>query len=189
DPELERYRDLFAYFGEEAEVSAGPEFGELILRRLGLPVDGAGGDLAGDRAAEPVDGAGDRGTNREPGDLAGDRGTIGRPGGLAADELAGPARVVSLSRKAFRSGVVAAAAAIVVVFAGLFLLQPNPGDNRLAGATPVNPVISSGSQQVRDTYNDPEQALAAVRQALLVVSSQLNESRRQVMGQIARDEK
>ena len=35
-PELAPYRDLFAYFGQEAQVTAGPDFGTRILERVGL---------------------------------------------------------------------------------------------------------------------------------------------------------
>lgn len=137
DAELEPYRELFAYFGEEAEVSAGPDFGDRILRHLGLPVEEGAGAPA--------------------------------------------APVVSLRRRPFGWGVVAAAAAIVVVFAALFLMTPTQGPDRLAGTTPATRSAADAAQ-VKDTYDDPEKALAAVRQALMVASRNLNESRRQLVG-------
>ena len=149
DAELEPYRDLFAYFNEEAAVSAGPDFGDRILRHLGLPADGEMGDFAdsGDGVSAPV---------------------------------------VGLPRRGFGLGLVAAAAAIGVIFAGLFLLTPRDGSNRLAETTQITRVgvMRDGpdaGDQVKDTYDDPEKALAAVRRALLVASTHLNESRRQLV--------
>lgn len=124
DNELLPYRDLFAYYAEEARVSAGPDFGERILRHLGIPADGQ------------------------------------------------PATVQRVH--SFRWGLVAAAAAIVLVVGSVFLLQP--GDERETSAGPAE--IAS----VRDTYDDPQQALAAVRHALLIASTQLNKGRQQIIG-------
>jgi len=154
DSELEPYRHLFAYFGEEATVSAGPDFGDRILRHLGLPADG---EAAGSAAA-PV---------------------ISR-GGVSTDDTSAP--VVALPRRGFGLGIVAAAAVIAVIFAGLFLLTPRDGTNRLATATPAARVLPNAGDQVKDTYDDPEKALAAVRHALLVASNHLNQSRRQLVG-------
>jgi hypothetical protein len=137
------YGELFAYFGEEARVSAGPDFGDRILQRLGLPLDGAS-------AASAV-----------------------------------PARY-------FRLAVFAAAAAILVVVAGVFLLKSTGGPAVLAttqnagrmapGAAETPGGRSSDRARVTDTYDDPQQALAAVRHALLVASHHLNQGRRQLTG-------
>ena len=116
DPELEGYRALFAYYDEEVQVSAGAEFGERILERLGI-------------AETPV--------------------------------------------RAFRWGIFAAAAAIVLVVGSVFLLGPRDGERAAIVATTQTHVV-------RDTYDDPEQALAAVRHALLVASAQLNKGREKV---------
>lgn len=131
DPGLEGYRDLFSYFHEEAQVSAGPDFGDRILQRLGLPLD---------------------------------------------------APVVPLAREPFRLGVAAAAAAIVIIVAGLFLMEPpvQPGmlaDNRIAAQT-----MRTDRTHIIDTYDDPQQALAAVRHALLIASRNLNQGRREITG-------
>jgi len=145
DPELQCYSDLFSYFHEEAQVSAGPDFGNRILQRLGLP----------------------------------------------PDEEEAP--VVRMVREPFRIGVAAAAAAIVVIVASLFLLKPpaQPGmlaDTRGGALTRDTQLAvrmgrpSAERADLTDTYDDPEQALAAVRRALLVASKNLNQGRREITG-------
>jgi hypothetical protein len=116
DPDLESYRDLFLYFGREAQVSAGPDFENRILQRVHL-------------AARPA--------------------------------------------RKFHLGFIAAAASICAIVAGLFLLTPRERNPGIASAAPM---------AIADTYNDPEQALAAVRHALLVASTHLNEGRRSIIG-------
>lgn len=147
DVELLPYRELFAYFREEAEVSAGADFGDRILQRLGLPLDG--------------------------------------------DGHAHPAPVVSIAREPFKLGVIGAAAAILLVVTSLFLLKPagQPtilAANSLAGRTAAGEAESGTNSTERavvtDTYDNPEQALAAVRRALLVASRNLNQGRRQLTG-------
>jgi hypothetical protein len=59
----------------------------------------------------------------------------------------------------FSWSMVAAAAAILIVVGSLFLLTP----------------VKRGG--VTDTYDNPEQALAAVRHALLIASNHLNEGK------------
>jgi hypothetical protein len=73
--------------------------------------------------------------------------------------------------RAFRWGVFSAAAAIVLVVVSVFLLQPQRSSTKRDIAA------------MQDTYEDPEQALAAVRHALLVASTQLNKGREQVTGE------
>jgi len=168
DPELEAYRELFSYFREEARVSAGPGFGNRILQRLGLPPDEEEDDRAAGRAAETA---------------------IGR----GAPAPVTP--VVPITRRSFRLGVVGAAAAILLVVAGLFLLRPvgQPtmlADNRpAAGHRDTQAVLrtpetqemqATASARIADTYDDPQQALAAVRRALLVASRNLNQGRREI---------
>ena len=67
----------------------------------------------------------------------------------------------------------AAAAAIILCF-GISLLipsiSPSPGKSAPATATTAATVVA-------DTYTDPQQALAAVRRALLVASSRMNEGK------------
>lgn len=166
DPGLEAYRDVFSYFREEARVSAGPGFGNRILQRLGLPPDEEGVD---DSAAVPG-----QNPNREPN-----------------------APVVPMTRQPFRLGVVGAAAAILLVVAGLFLLRPTGQPTMLADNRPVagqrdtqaairtqemQEMGATASTRIADTYDDPQQALAAVRRALLVASRNLNQGRREITG-------
>src|ERR1700744_796786 len=54
DPDLLLYSDLFAYFSEEAEVTAGSDFGERILERLGLAADGTAVSAAPGAPEVPV---------------------------------------------------------------------------------------------------------------------------------------
>ncbi|MBS1663493.1 MAG: hypothetical protein JST68_20795 [Bacteroidetes bacterium] len=63
----------------------------------------------------------------------------------------------------FNFGLVAAAAALLICVSSLFLVVEKP-------APPVVAIV-----EVRDTYDDPEKALAAVRKALLVASRHMNE--------------
>ena len=39
DPELAPYREIFAYFDEEARVMPAPDFGDRILRHIGIESD------------------------------------------------------------------------------------------------------------------------------------------------------
>jgi hypothetical protein len=156
DTELLPYVELFAYFREEARVSAGPDFGDRILQRLGLPTDTK---QAGDASAAPA-------TN--------------------APAVPAPAAPTAPVRH-FRLGVIAAAAAILLVVAGVFLLKPAGGPAMLAEVHPNGhrtpaETRSAGVTRITDTYDDPQQALAAVRHALLIASHQLNQGRRQLAG-------
>jgi hypothetical protein len=151
DAGLLPYRDLFAYFQEEAQISAGPDFGDRILQRLGLPLDGARPANA-DAARIPHTHAGE-----------------------GPDE----ARVIPLAGKPFRLGVIAAAAAIAAIVASLFLITPAGRPVKLAAVHTATGMVPT---QMKDTYEDPEQALAAVRHALLIASHQLNQGRRQLAG-------
>lgn len=146
DPELRVYSNMFSYFHEETEVTAGPGFGNRILQRLGLPLeedDAPGGDMA----PEPP--------------------------------------VVPITRQSFRWGVVGAAAAILLVIASLFLLRPEGQPGILADTRPATNTQGrrvGETADIADTYADPEQALAAVRHALLVASRNLNQGRREITG-------
>jgi hypothetical protein len=93
----------------------------------------------------------------------------------------------------FRWGMMAAAATVLVIVAGLFLFEPaapagGPGvaNSATAGQRIADPETgnsttgNSATASVTDTYDNPEQALAAVRHALLVASVHLNEGRKQI---------
>src|SRR6185312_8645100 len=161
-------------FCEEARVSAGPGFGNRILQRLGLPPDEEEDDRAAGRAAETA---------------------IGRGAPAPVTPVTPVTPVVPITRRSFRLGVVGAAAAILLVVAGLFLLRPvgQPtmlADNRpAAGQRDTQAVLrtpetqemqATASARIADTYDDPQQALAAVRRALLVASRNLNQGRREI---------
>ena len=79
----------------------------------------------------------------------------------------------------FSWGMVSAAATVLVIVAGLFLFEPaTPTRNPVVG----NPVAKqkAAATRITDTYDNPEQALAAVRHALLIASVHLNEGRKQI---------
>ncbi|HLZ86981.1 MAG TPA: hypothetical protein VKQ52_07075 [Puia sp.] len=89
----------------------------------------------------------------------------------------------------FQWGLVSAAAAVLVLAIGLFLLTPSeppagpvsaariPGTRSPATGTPATPTTAT---RITDTYDNPDQALAAVRHALLIASNHLNEGRKQI---------
>jgi hypothetical protein len=126
DPELEPYREVFAYFDEEARVMPAPDFGDRILQHIGIAPD-----------------------NRKT--------AIIRP---------------------FGRGLLSAAAVIATLVIGLFLLTPP----RQQAADAGNSLATIRHGAIQDTYDDPEQALAVVRRALLVASTHLNEGRQELTG-------
>jgi hypothetical protein len=76
-----------------------------------------------------------------------------------------------------------AAAIILCLGIGLLIpmISPGPGAVVGAGVGPGAGVSRTASETVhrieKDTYSDPNQALAAVRQALLVASARINEGK------------
>ena len=76
--------------------------------------------------------------------------------------------------RSFQWGLTAAAAAVLVVVASLFLFTP------LKPTVQPNVATAKAVRQMTDTYDDPEQALAAVRHAVLIASVHLNEGRKQI---------
>jgi hypothetical protein len=96
---------------------------------------------------------------------------------VTADSLAAPAPV-----RHFQWSLVAAAAAILVIVASLFLFQPAKrsvqpiANSAVAGAVAPNTAVAT----ITDTYDNPEQALAAVRHALLIASVHLKEGQKQI---------
>ena len=136
DPELEPYREVFAYFDEEAHVMAAPDFGDRILQHIGIADDGR-------------------------------KTAVIRP---------------------FGTGLLSAAAAIAALVIGLFLLTP-PRQQAVDAGSALAVVRHGG---IQDTYDDPEQALAVVRRALLVASTHLNQGREELMksaGELTGDHK
>jgi hypothetical protein len=126
DPELEPYREVFAYFDEEARVMPAPDFGERILQHIGIAPD---------------------------------------------------SRKTAIIRP-FGRGLLSAAAVIATLVIGLFLLTPPRQQAVDAG----NSLATIRHGAIQDTYDDPEQALAVVRRALLVASTHLNEGRQELTG-------
>jgi hypothetical protein len=136
DPELASYREIFAYFDEEARVMPAPDFGDRILQHIGIESD---------------------------------------------------SRKTAIIRP-FGTGLLSAAAAIAALVIGLFLLTPPRQQAVDAGSSLA--VVRHGG--IQDTYDDPEQALAVVRRALLVASTHLNEGCQELMkspGELTGDHK
>ncbi|HVS95299.1 MAG TPA: hypothetical protein VHE54_02405 [Puia sp.] len=75
--------------------------------------------------------------------------------------------------RSFRVAFLSAAAVIGALAAGIFLFAPHEHGRQVA-AVP--------DRTIQDTYDDPEQAMAAVRHALMVASKHLNEGRRSLTG-------
>ncbi|GGA98933.1 hypothetical protein [Puia dinghuensis] len=87
----------------------------------------------------------------------------------------------------FHGGLIAAAASVCILVIGLFLLRPEPPSPSAVVAK--NAIVSTDTPAaalsvavIKDTYNDPQQALTAIRHALLVASVHLNEGRKQITG-------
>jgi hypothetical protein len=132
DPRLESFRDLFAYFEEEAQVTPGKDFESRILERI------------------------------------------------LREESAPATPVRPLHRWL---NICYAAAAAVILAIGIYLMyqpaSPVSGSApSVSGRTTViavspNPAASG----IKDTYDDPQQALAAIRHALLTASVRMNQGK------------
>jgi hypothetical protein len=134
DPELEPYRDVFAYFDEEARVMPASDFGDRILQHIGIATENPAA-------------------------------VQGRP------DIASVRKTAVI--RPFGTGLLSAAAVIATLVIGLFLLTPP----RQQAADAGNSLATIRHGAVQDTYDDPEQALAVVRHALLVASTHLNQGR------------
>jgi hypothetical protein len=166
DPELESYRELFAYFEEEARVMPNPDLGDRILERLGIAPD------------QPTAG---QASSVRPAVAPGQASTV--PPGQAPTVQPGiapgrPARVIL----PFGAGLLSAAAVIAALVVGLFLLAPSAQRSPPAPTDAGNALATIRHGTIQDTYDDPEQALAVVRHALLVASTHLNEGRQELTG-------
>lgn len=133
DPGLEPFRELFAYFEEEAKITPGEDFESRILERIHR-------------------------------------------------ETAAPATSIPAARPVIRWWNPAyAAAAAVILSIGLFLMyQPSRTAGSATGPDVAveNPSIpAQPGVAITDTYDDPQQALAAVRHALLVASTRMNQGK------------
>jgi hypothetical protein len=101
---------------------------------------------------------------------------LGRPAPSGIPAIT-PARKTAVIRP-FGTGLLSAAAVIAALVIGLFLLTPARQQAIDAGSSLAT--IRHGA--IQDTYDDPEQALAVVRHALLVASTHLNEGRQELTG-------
>jgi hypothetical protein len=102
--------------------------------------------------------------------------------GIAA-EPAASSHAIAQGREAaiirpFGTGLLSAAAVIATLVVGLFLVTPPRQQATDAG----NSLATIRHGAIQDTYDDPEQALAVVRHALLVASTHLNEGRQELTG-------
>jgi hypothetical protein len=140
DPRLEPFRDLFAYFDEEARVIPGKDLESRILEQI-LREEGAphGMETPSSPAAAPV-------------------------------------------RPLHRLSVSFAAAASVILLIGAYLMyQPVrhaavPGTDATGNTTGVTTGVPT-SAVIKDTYDDPQEALAAIRHALLTASVRMNQGK------------
>jgi hypothetical protein len=121
DPRLEPFRDLFAYFEEEAKITPGEDFESRILERIL-------------REEQPS---------------------------------VQPRPVRRLSRS------YAAAAAVILCIGIALMYQPNPRVSVAGTSVAATPAAG----EIRDTYDDPQQALAAIRHALLTASVRMNQGK------------
>jgi hypothetical protein len=78
-------------------------------------------------------------------------------------------------------GYAAAAAVILCICISFFLTvsSPGPGHSVATSAPPpaVVPASPAVRHEIKDTYDDPQQALAAVRHALLIASNGISKGR------------
>jgi hypothetical protein len=132
DPGLAPFRDLFAYFEEEAALEAaltlGAGFESRILEQ------------------------------------------IARTEGPAAAPRTIPASPARALRRWLNPAYAAAAAVILSI--GLFIMY-QPSQPAAAPAIPA----TAATAPIKDTYEDPQQALAAIRHALLTASTRINEGK------------
>ncbi|HWK07507.1 MAG TPA: hypothetical protein VNS58_27935 [Puia sp.] len=146
----EPWRNVFAYFETEAQITPGEDFEARLLERI--------------RQAEAT-----------------------APGPSNSDLRAAPVRPL------FRRAPWWAAAAVIILALGISRLAESPG----AATTPNDSVAQSGAANagtttsgeataIKDTYDDPQQALAAIRRALGTASAKMNHGRNITQKQIDR---
>jgi hypothetical protein len=77
-------------------------------------------------------------------------------------------------------GYAAAAAVILCICISFFLTVSSPGPGRSVATSAPPPAIAQPPatvHEIKDTYDDPQQALAAVRHALLIASNGISKGR------------
>lgn len=97
----------------------------------------------------------------------------------SAEQRIAPTRSI---RPAFSYAV---AAAVILCMAISFLVSIGPG-NKPSPATAITVPSTPRETQIKDTYDDPQKALAAVRHALLIASVRINQGRHITQKNIAR---
>jgi hypothetical protein len=144
--EWEPWRNVFAYFETEAQITPGEDFEARLLERIRQAEATAPGPSNSDLRAAP-----------DPG---------------PAYQLAtAPVRPI------FRRAPWWAAAAVIILALGISRLAESPGT--------VSPT-SGEATAIKDTYDDPQQALAAIRRALGTASAKMNHGRNITQKQIDR---
>jgi hypothetical protein len=136
DPRLEPFRDLFAYFEEEAQVTPGKDFESRILDRI----------------------------LREEASAA-----------MPETDSAPSVRPV----RRWLNTSYAAAAAVILAIGAYLMYQPAPSVPGPGTATTMaaKPAVNTTASAIKDTYDDPQQALAAIRHALLTASVRMNQGK------------
>jgi hypothetical protein len=151
-PEWEPLRQIFRYFGQEAEIVASPELGTKILDRI---------HQMEAEAPAPV---------RSP-----------------ADPVRSPETPVRSLRRYYIG--YAAAAAVIFAISLFLMIQPSrpvgPAAGTEAGAI-AHTGLPAAPSVIKDTYDDPKQALAAIQKALRTVSQKMNRGKKITERQIDR---
>jgi hypothetical protein len=171
-PEWEPLRNVFAFFEAEAQVTPGKEFEEKLMERIRQI-----GDASADLSAS---------TDLSAGTNLSARANLSARTNLSAGRQSAPppATVRLLSRRTPWW----AAAAVIILALGISRLQgPRPAvtpAHPLAQTAPAFP--SSQVTTIKDTYEDPQQALAAIQKALHTAASKINHGKTMAQKQIDR---
>lgn len=163
-PEWEPMRNMFAFFEAEAQVTPGKEFEERLMERIRQIGEGTTDLPAG---ADQLAGA----------DLSA---STDLPAGRQSAPQPAPVRFLS------RRAPWWAAAAVIILALGISRLQgPRPAVTpALTQTGPAFP--SSQVTTIKDTYEDPQQALAAIQKALHIAASKINHGKTMAQKQIDR---
>ena len=168
-PEWEPLRNVFAFFEAEAQVTPGKEFEEKLMARIRQI-----GDADADQPADADLPAGinqPAGTNQPASpDLSA---STGSTRGLFTPAPSTPIRFFSRRTPWW------AAAAVIILSLGISrLLGPGPvvtPAHPIAKAAPAVPATQAAT--IKDTYEDPHQALAAIQKALHRASAKMNQGK------------
>jgi hypothetical protein len=165
-PDLEPYRQLFAWWGEEAMLTAGEGLEKKIWEGI---------RQADNAQADNLQAGNTRAGKSRQADNAQQVG-ITRPGQPGA----------AIVRPLYTKTSWYAAAALILITLGVFLLTPpakKDGNGtgvtlaKVDSQTKTPQKIGALSDNVQDTYDDPRQALAAIKKALLTASVKMNKGK------------